>query len=108
MPIRLDNTGLAAVVMIEGELSIYTAAELKPQLYNVLQQHAELELDLSAVSEMDSAGLQVLIATKREAAGSGRVLRLTQHSPAVLEVFDLCNMAAFFGDPLIISEQRRG
>lgn len=108
MPIRLDNTGLFAVVQIEGELSIYSAAELKPQLYSVLQQHVELELDLSAVSEMDSAGLQLLIAAKREAQALGRTLRLTQHSPAVLEVLDLCNMAAFFGDPLIISEPRRG
>lgn len=108
MTIRVDTSGANAVMHIEGELSIYTAAEVKPQLYSALQQNAELELDLSAVSEMDSAGLQLLIAAKREAADRGVTLRLTQHSPAVLEVLDLCNMAPFFGDPLIISEQRRG
>lgn len=108
MGIRLNSVGMLPVLVIEGELSIYTAAELKPQLYSIVQQHAELELDLSAVSEIDSAGLQLLIAAKREAADSGRILRLCQHSPAVLEVFDLCNMAAFFGDPLIISERQAG
>lgn len=106
MAIRLENAGVMPVLMIEGELSIYTAAELKPQLYNILQQHTALELDLSGVSEIDSAGLQLLIAAKREASDTGTILRLSHHSPAVLEVFDLCNMAAFFGDPLIISDQR--
>ncbi len=108
MAIRIDASGTMPVLAIEGELSIYTAAGLKPQLSNLLLQHRELELDLYAVNEIDSAGLQLLIATKREATVSGRVLRLTNHSPAVLEAFDLCNMAAFFGDPLIISEHRNG
>jgi hypothetical protein len=40
---------------------------------------------------------------KREATRVGTTLRLAGHSRAVLEVFDLCNLAAFFGDPLVIS-----
>jgi len=28
---------------------------------------------------------------------------LTAHSPAVLEVFEILNLAAYFGDPMIIS-----
>lgn len=107
MTIRCHTRGDHPVAQIEGELSIYTAATLKPQLYTLLRQHAELELDLSAVSEMDGAGLQILIAAKREANRQGSTLKLSGHSAAVLEVFDLCNMAHFFGDPLILSEPRQ-
>ena len=107
MTIHLDSSGRHPVAQIEGELSIYTVAELKPQLYTLLQQHAELELDLAAVSELDGAGLQILIAAKREANRQGSTLKLTRHSAAVLEVFDLCNMAQFFGDPLILSEPKQ-
>jgi hypothetical protein len=35
-------------------------------------------------------------------------LRLAGHSRAVLEVFDLCNLAAYFGDPLVISNSVAG
>jgi anti-sigma B factor antagonist len=107
MTIHLDSSGRHPVAKIEGELSIYTAEQLKTPLYALLQQHTELELDLSAVSEIDGAGLQILIAAKREAYRQGLALKLTRHSAAVLEVFDLCNMAQFFGDPLILSEPRR-
>jgi anti-anti-sigma factor len=68
-----------------------------------LAQPGELEIDLSQVSELDGAGLQQLLLAKREATRVGNTLRLVSHSRAVLEVFDLCNLAAFFGDPLIIS-----
>lgn len=108
MTIRFDASGLTPLLVIEGELSIYTAAELKPQLCGLIQQHNNIELDLSAVSEMDGAGLQLLIAAKREAADCGHSFRLNNHSPAVLDAFDLCNMAAFFGDPLIIPDRRHG
>jgi anti-anti-sigma factor len=103
MTIRVESKNGMALLHIEGEMSIYTAAELKSQLLPHLARAGELEIDLSQVSELDGAGLQLLLLAKREAVHGGATLRLTRHSPAVLEVFDLCNLAAFFGDPLVIS-----
>ena len=103
MTIRAERKDGLQLLQIEGELSIYSAAELKAQLLPYLAQPGELEIDLARVSELDGAGLQLLILAKREAARVGATLRLTRHSRAVLEVFDLCNLAAFFGDPLVIS-----
>jgi anti-sigma B factor antagonist len=107
MTIRAEQKNGLCQLHIEGEMSIYTAAELKAQLVPHLAQPGELEIDLSQVSELDSAGLQLLILAKREAERVGINLRLAWHSPAVLEVFDLCNLAAFFGDPLVISRSTR-
>ena len=92
---------------IGGELNVYSAPELKRQLLDHLGVDAELEINLSQVSEMDTAGFQVLYLAKREAMKSGKTLRLMSHSPAVLEVMDLYNMAAYFGDPVVIARARK-
>ncbi len=35
-------------------------------------------------------------------AGQLRVLRITGHSPVVVELLDLSGLSGFFGDPLLI------
>ncbi len=102
MPIREETKNGVCHLAIEGEMTIYSATELKSELAPHLSE-AQIEIDLSGVSEMDSAGLQLLILAKREAMKDDRVLHLSGHSQAVLEVLDICNMAAYFGDPVIIS-----
>ncbi len=87
---------------IEGELSIYRADELKRALIEPLQQNVRLVVNLAAVTELDTCGLQLLMLAKRTAAKMGSELQLVAHSPAVLEVFELLNVAAFFGDHLVI------
>lgn len=83
----------------QGELTINTAAELLPQ---VTGEPGPDEIDLSAVTELDSAGLQLLMLAKRLATAQGRELQLVAHSAAVIEVFELLNVAAQFGDPLVL------
>lgn len=90
---------------IENEMTIYTAAEMKAQLMSELERNAELELDLSQVSEIDTAGLQLLILAKNECQSRNGALRLVSHSPAVLSVLDMCHMTQFFGDPVVISSK---
>lgn len=91
---------------VEVDMTIYTALELKQELVSCLDKVQHWELDLSQVNEMDSAGLQLLILLKREAAKRGAQLALTAHSPAVTDVIDTLNVAAYFGDPIVLQEQR--
>jgi anti-anti-sigma factor len=98
-----DDTALRQVdLQIEGELSIYRADELKRALIEPLQSGVRLVVDLAAVTELDTCGLQLLMLAKRSAAKLGAEMQLVAHSPAVLEVFELLNVAAFFGDHLVI------
>ena len=83
-------------------MTIYHALELKQGLMQCLRDCAEMEVSLAGVSEMDTAGFQLLVLAKREASRLGRPLRLAGHSPATLEVMDLFNMAAYFGDPVVM------
>ena len=103
MLIREEEKNGLSLLYIEGDMTIYTAAELKSELMTYLVKPVEREINLSGISEMDSAGLQILILAKREALRLGMLLRLSGHSRAVLEVLDLCNLTAYFGDPLVIS-----
>ncbi len=97
-----NNHQQSGCIVIQGELTIYTALELKDKLLSGLAAAEELELDLSGVGEFDAAGLQLLVMIKQEAAALGKVLRFTGHSQAVLELLDLSGLAGFFGDPLLI------
>lgn len=89
-------------VRVMDEMTIYTAAELKQPLLACLDGGPRLAVDLSAVAEMDTAGLQLLILLKREAARKGIVAEFHSHSSAVASVIELCNLAADFGDPIVL------
>lgn len=84
------------------DLTIYHAIELKQKLLGALENEGDLELNLSQVGEMDTAGLQLLILLKMEAQRTGKSVRIVAHSQAVRSVIEFCNLGARFGDPLII------
>lgn len=88
---------------IAEDLSIYHALEQKQLLMKALGETDALELDLAQVNEVDTAGLQLLIFAKREASRQGKHLSIVAHSQAVRQTIDFCNMASFFGDPVIIT-----
>lgn len=92
----------AGRLALSGELTIYHAAEVKQQVLAALRAGPVLELDLSGVTELDTAGLQVLMLAKQTAQAEQRELRLVQHSPAVVEIFQMLDLGAFFGDALLI------
>jgi anti-anti-sigma factor len=88
---------------IKQDMNVYNAVEQKAMLLKALNSCQELDIDLSHVGEIDTAGFQVLLLTKREALKAGKTVRLTGHSKAVTELIDLYNMASYFGDPMVIS-----
>ena len=90
---------------INENMTIYNATAQKQRLLEALGNCQELDLDLSQVSEMDTAGFQVLLLAKREALKANKTVRLTAHSKVVTELLDLYNMASYFGDPMVIPAQ---
>lgn len=99
-------TNGALHLVLDGPMTIYNTNEVKTQLMNGLQSATTVELDLSNVSELDTAGFQLLVLAKRESQRNGHTLRITAHSPAVREVIDFYNMDAFFGDPVVIPAEQ--
>jgi anti-anti-sigma factor len=87
---------------IRGEMTVYTALEQKNGIFRQLQNSRPCHVDLSEVSEIDSAGLQILLLLKEESAKRNIELHFIQHSKAVVEVLELLNLIAYFGDPVVI------
>lgn len=87
---------------IEGDLTIYRAAEIKDLVFPKIDSASAIEIDLSKVAEIDSAGLQLLIAAKLEAMIRDKQLHFVGHSKPVQEVLDLCDLGGFFGDQIVI------
>lgn len=83
---------------LEGELTIFRAAEIKPLL---LATPPPCELQLDGVTEIDTAGLQLLMLARREALAQQRGLRLLAASPPVVEAIHLLHLAPYFGDSLV-------
>ena len=84
---------------IEGELTIYRAAELRDVLKDALAAvppNGTLALDLADVSEMDSAGAQLLLAAQKSALATGRALRVSASSASVDEVFAILRLTTQF------------
>lgn len=94
-------------VSISGPLTIYEAAESKSALLGELDADHVLDVDLSEVSELDTAGLQLLLMLKLEAQRTEKRLHFVGHSRAVLRVIDLYNLAGVFGDPVVFSGEEK-
>lgn len=90
-------------LVIQNEMTIYTVLEQRDTLLPYLEENKELQLDLADVTEIDSAGMQLLIMLKQQAIRINNQFSLVHHSQAVVEVLELLNLASFFGDPVVLS-----
>lgn len=79
-------------IVINGELTIYTASEWRDRLINEMAGNDDIQLELAEVSEIDSAGLQLLLAMQRQAAGEGRQLQFGQCSSVVRALLDFAQL----------------
>jgi len=82
----------APAIRLDGELTIYRAAEIKPLLLPLPAADGPVQIDLAEVSDIDSAGVQLLLLAEREAAAARREFRLLSPSAAVREVLTLLNL----------------
>ena len=76
---------------IDTDMTTNTTAALKSALKAAIQI-GDTEIDLSAVNEIDMAGLQVLLIARHEAASRDAPLRIVNPSQAVRELFTRCRL----------------
>jgi len=93
----------AIQLAIRDEMTIYTVLEQKQQLTEYLKSARQIQVDLAGVTEIDSAGLQLLMFIKQESTRQSTQFTLVRHSEAVVEVLELLDLVTHFGDPIVIS-----
>ena len=84
-----ENDNEKVTLAIEGDLNIYSVNELKNGILEFQERFDELELDLSEVTRMDSAGFQLLSVFKREAANQNKLFNIINPTDEVTGIFNL-------------------
>jgi len=76
----------------DADMTIYAAANNHRELVKHYNNFKRFEIDLSAVEEIDSSGIQLLLALKYSAEKDGKHLTLSAASNPVVEVMDVLNI----------------
>ena len=97
VPFRTTEARIAEhahTIAVEGELDLYTAAELKQRLREVDVEN--VLVDLSRVTFVDSAGLATLVTASRRVRARGGTLMLCVDDPNILKVLRVTGLDRFF------------
>lgn len=86
-----QSTPGAVRVPLSGELTIYTAAEVRATLAEAMARASEIEVDLGEITDIDTAGLQLMLIARRNPRSG---VHFVNHSPAVLRLVELANVGA--------------
>jgi anti-anti-sigma factor len=86
--------------MLSGELTIYSAVEVSGTLLAALQQAQQtagpVQLDLAEVTELDGAGMQLLLSTAKSVAEWGATVSLSRVPPPIQAILDSYHLANRF------------
>jgi anti-anti-sigma factor len=88
---------MRSTLAIEGAMTIHRARELRRLLEDALTPSGGIDVDLSRVSEIDSAGVQLIVAARKQAFADGKDMRIVAHSAAVVEVLELLDLHMCLG-----------
>ena len=81
MQINVTRDGWQAVARIEGDLRLAGVADAKPALVAALAAGGDVQLDLSALGDCDTAGVQLLLMAGASARAKGKRLRHDRRIP---------------------------
>jgi anti-sigma B factor antagonist len=80
------------VLLADGDMSIYAAEQNHAELNRFYPDFEDFELDLSAVEEIDSSGIQLLVALQQSVMKDGKKMSLISVSQPVDEVMEILNI----------------
>lgn len=88
MHVKNESSG-RVLISFDGEMSIYNVRQIKDSLVESIRKNSGIELDLSKVNKIDTAGYQIIMAAKKEAAGKGKSIRVINPASEVKNIFKL-------------------
>lgn len=105
MALNITVKGKSLECDVADELTIYTANEYRDIFIEHLPNVNKIIVDLGAVTEIDSAGLQLLIALKNLAPAHN--VEFVHHNATALEAIELAGLAGQFDDAVVIASGAR-
>jgi anti-anti-sigma factor len=93
------GAGSVRSMTVSGEVDIAAVEGLLAEARACLATDAEiLEIDVSAVTFIDSTGLGALVLLSNEAAATGRRVTLTRATPGVVRLLEITGLAGLLAD----------
>ncbi len=84
----------SAPIVVRGEIDAATAPALSADLSRAVASGSNpIEIDLSAVTFIDSSGLRALIIGRQEAEAAGNSLRIVKASDVVSRLLDVTGLS---------------
>ena len=104
LPVQAEN----GLIRVSGELTMHHAQTLAPLLLAALPTDGSAaQLDLSDVSEIDTAGLQIIMAAQREAVSRFTSLSIVAASQIVRDTLELFRQDALLAAPPLAAKSAR-
>jgi len=97
MTLKIDTQEQLNKIRIEGELTIYVAAEYLEQIREAFLADKDIEFDLEQVDEIDTSGVQILAAMARQVRDNGADVRFVSLSDEVDEALQNCRLMQALG-----------
>jgi len=88
MKLMVNRKGEALKVRLAETLDISVAGDAKEKFLQILDTALDLEIDLSALAEIDTSGVQLLMLLHQEARSRGTGCRFLHPSAGVAEVVE--------------------
>lgn len=97
MKISRKKSKDTTTLVFEGDFTIYYVAQIKEELFADYEKLADkIALDLEAVSEIDTAGVQLLLFAKNFFASVRRSFFISKSNESVATVLDVLDVNAQF------------
>lgn len=96
MDVKTTVDGTKARIELTGKLTVQTSPDLTAVVEGLPAEVRDLDIDLTDVSYIASAGLRVLVTADKLAVKHGGVMRLLHPCDDVLEVLDMTGLSEVF------------
>jgi anti-sigma B factor antagonist len=97
LTVEVQDDGGVAVLVVRGELDVYSSPALDAAVDQVLGDGARsLVLDLGEVGFIDSSGLRSMIRARQQAGSSPDAVRIRNPQPATVRLLDITGLTDHF------------
>lgn len=97
LDIKSERADDVCVVLLEGEIDVYTAPRLKEELVAVVEAGCpNVVVDMEKVGFIDSSGLGVLVSALRRARERDGVVRIVCTRDNILKIFRITGLDKVF------------
>lgn len=92
-------------ITVPGDMTIYDAEEIKSLFDEAVKLEADVCVNLGNVTEIDTSGIQLMVSFKKTIEEKNKHVTFEGHTEAVIDLFDVFDIATYFGDPIVMGGQ---